>query len=278
MVIQVIEKHLELELSLLLQTIRDRYGYDFGNYARASMIRRIRKYMEAAKTSHISDLIPLFIYDEKAFARFVKEMSVTVTEMFRDPEFFLALREQVLPDLKTFPFIKIWHAGCATGEEAYSMAILLEEEGMLDRCQIYATDFNDSSLDIARRGIYADEQMSLFEGNYRSAGGKDTLESYCSRGYDSIKFNRRLSERITFANHNLVSDGVFGEMNLILCRNVLIYFDNQLQDKVLKLLLDSLRPRGVLCLGRRETLLSSPTAGQLEIVDRNQRIFRKKAL
>lgn len=274
----MIEKHLELELSLLLQTINDRYGYEFDNYARASMIRRIRKYMEAAKARYISDLIPLFIHDEKAFARFVKEMSVTVTEMFRDPDFFLALREQVLPELKTYPFIKIWHAGCAAGEEAYSMAIILEEEGMLDRCQIYATDFNESSLKIARRGIYSEEQMPLYSENYQLAGGKDTLESYCSKGYNSVKFNGRLSEHITFANHNLVSDGVFGEMNLVLCRNVLIYFDNQLQDKVLNLLLDSLRSRGVLCLGRRENLQSSSIAEQLEIVDRKQRIFRKRAL
>lgn len=274
----MIEKHLELELSLLLQTIKNRYGYEFDNYARASMIRRIRKYMKAARTSHISDLIPLFIHDETAFARFVKEMSVTVTEMFRDPDFFLTLREQVLPELKTFPFIKIWHAGCATGEEAYSMAIMMEEEGLLDRCQIYATDFNENSLSIARKGIYSYEQMPLFEENYRLAGGKDKLESFYSSGYDSVKLNGRLSEYITFANHNLVSDGVFGEMNLVLCRNVLIYFDNQLQDKVLNLLLDSLRSRGVLCLGRRENLQFNSTAEHLETVDRNQRIFRKRVL
>ena len=270
------ETYQDLELQLLLDAVKARYGYDFAHYARASMMRRIRKHMSAAKTDRISDLIPLFIHDEAAFAYFVKDMSVTVTEMFRDPDFFQALRKNIIPLLKTFPFIKIWHAGCATGQEAYSMAILLDEENLLDRCQIYATDFNENSLKIARSGIYSDAELPLYEDNYSKSGGYRSLENYCSRGYDSIKFNGRLSEHITFANHNLVSDGVFGEMNLVLCRNVLIYFNNELQDRVLKLLIDSLRSRGILCLGRRENIQFSESSGLLETVDRPQRIFRKK--
>ena len=266
----------ELELNLLMQAIHERYGYEFRNYARASMLRRINKHMDATGVTRISELIPLFLYDEKAFALFVKYMSVTVTEMFRDPEFFLALREKVLPELKTFPFIKIWHAGCATGEEAYSMAILLEEEGILNRCQIYATDYNDVSLNTARNGIYPDKNIQLYEENYQKSGGQRAFSSYYSKGYDSVKFNSRLVEHITFANHNLASDGVFGEMNLILCRNVLIYFNGELQDRVLQMLSESLRSRGYLCLGNRENLQFSSIADQLETVVRNQRIFRKR--
>ncbi|OED44808.1 chemotaxis protein CheR [Endozoicomonas sp. (ex Bugula neritina AB1)] len=270
------EVHQELELSLLLQAVKERYGYEFTHYAKASMIRRIRKYMKVAKAERISDLIPLFIHNETAFSLFVKDMSVTVTEMFRDPEFFHALRTNVIPVLKTFPFVKIWHAGCATGQEAYSMAILLDEENVLDRCQIYATDFNDNSLKIARSGIYPDSDMALYEENYIQSGGCQTLDKYCSRGYDSVKFNGRLAEHITFANHNLVSDGVFGEMNLVLCRNVLIYFNDELQDRVLKLLVNSLRSKGFLCLGRRENIQFSQIANQIDTIDRLQRIFRKK--
>lgn len=270
------ETHQELELDLLLQAVKVRYGYEFAHYAKASMMRRIRKYMKDAKADRISDLIPLFIHDESAFARFVKDMSVTVTEMFRDPEFFQALRKDVIPLLKTFPFVKIWHAGCATGQEAYSMAILLDEENLLDRCQIYATDFNDNSLKIARNGIYSDSEMSLYEENYSQSGGLRELDKYCSRGYDSVKFNGRLAEHITFANHNLVSDGVFGEMNLVLCRNVLIYFNDELQNRVLKLLIDSLRSKGFLCLGRRENIQFSDAVNRLDTIDRSQRIFRKK--
>lgn len=266
----------ELELKLLLQAIEGKYGYEFGNYAKASMVRRIRRHMKAAGTDRISDLIPLFLHDDGAFGNFVKDMSVVVTEMFRDPNFFKALREDIIPILKTYPFIKVWHAGCATGQEAYSMAILLDEEGLLDRSQIYATDFNDIALRHARTGIYPEESLSLYEENYLKSGGKKSLSDYCHRGYESVKFNGRLAEHITFANHNLVTDGVFGEMNLILCRNVLIYFNQELQNRVLNLLVDSLRSRGILCIGRRENLQFSGVIEQLEEIDRSQRIYRKR--
>ncbi|MGI9276635.1 MAG: CheR family methyltransferase [Endozoicomonas sp.] len=264
-----------LELQLLLEAIEKCHSYDFGNYARASLMRRVRRHMESVGVERISELIPLFIHDKAAVSGFVKDMSVSVTEMFRDPEFFLSLRQEIVPLLNTYPFVKIWHAGCATGEEPYSMAILLEEEGLLERCQIYATDFNDEALSRARKGIYSDADMELYEANYQKAGGKKRLEDYCQRGYDSVKFNGRLAQSITFANHNLVTDGVFGEMNLILCRNVLIYFNQELQDRVLELLVNSLQSRGVLCIGRRENIHFSSVRDQLEKIDTRQRIYRK---
>ncbi len=265
-----------LELSLLLEAVEKCYGYDFRNYAKASLLRRVRKYLEQSGSQHISELIPILIHDHRAFLRFVKQMSVPVTEMFRDPDFFQILHTDVIPLLRTYPFIKIWHAGCATGQEVYSMAILLEEEGLLERCQIYATDFNDQALDIARKGIYSSKCLELYETNYEQSGGSGKLSDYIHQMYDSFKFSDHLSEKVTFANHNLVTDGVFGEMNLVLCRNVLIYFNQELQERVLGLLVDSLCPFGVLCIGKRENLRFSPVAEHLDIIDLRQRIYRKK--
>ena len=266
----------ELELRLLLKAISNYYGHDFHDYAKASMMRRVYKHMEKVGIKRISGLIPHFLYDTEAFDDFVRDMSVVVTEMFRDPTFFLAVRNEVVPILKTYPFIKIWHAGCASGQEVYSMAILLEEEGLLDRCQIYATDFNDHALNIARKGIYPQGDMSTYEENYKISGGKGALEHFCRRRYESVKFSDRLTEKITFANHNLVTDGVFGEMNLVFCRNVLIYFNRALQDRVLTLLMDSLVPRGILCIGRRENLIKSAISDQVEPLNNPLRIYRRK--
>lgn len=268
----------DLELDLLLDAVKTRYGYDFRDYAKASMVRRVRKYMDKTGIHHVSELIPLFLHDSRAFYQFVRSLSVVVTEMFRDPEVFKVLREEVVPVLKTYPFVKIWHAGCASGEEVYSMAILLEEEGILDRCQIYATDFNDDALKLAKEGIYPTGNIELYEQNYSLSGGKFQLSDYWVNCYDSIKINSRLVERVTFANHNLVTDGVFGEMNLVMCRNVLIYFNEQLQDRALTLIKDSLCPRGFLCIGRRENLKFSQIRSQLEDVDNALRIYRKLGL
>lgn len=265
----------KLELNLLLEAIQKRYGYDFNDYAKASMIRRVKKYMETVGISKISALIPLFLHDGRAFHGFVKSLSVVVTEMFRDPDVFKTLREEVVPVLKTYPFIKIWHAGCASGQEVYSMAILLEEEGILDRCQIYATDFNDDALKTAKKGIYQAEDIGLYEKNYRLSGGSRELSDYWVSLYDAIKINSRLVERVTFANHNLVTDGVFGEMNLVMCRNVLIYFNEQLQDRALSLINKSLCPRGFLCIGRRENLKFSQIRKRVEDVNNTLRIYRK---
>ncbi len=264
-----------LELELLLQAINKHYGYDFHEYAEASMLRRIDKHLARIDLVHISELIPLLLHDQEAFDRFVKDMSVVVTELFRNPDFFQALRRDVMPILRTYPFIKIWHAGCASGQEVYSMAILLEEEGLLERCQIYATDFNEHALETARQGIYSHSELAVYEQNYQLAGGKGRLSDYYTELYDSVKFSGKLAERITFANHNLVTDGVFGEMNLVLCRNVLIYFNKELQNRVLELLLDSLSSFGVLCIGRRENLRFSSIHHQLEVLDQTQRIYRK---
>ena len=264
-----------LELDLLLRAVQSRYGYDFHDYAKASIIRRVKKHLDEVSVGQISELIPLFLRDSRAFYRFVKSLSVVVTEMFRDPEVFRVLRAEVIPVLKTYPFIKIWHAGCASGQEVYSLAIVLEEEGILDRCQIYATDFNDDALKLARKGIYPAEDIEKYENNYRLGGGKRKAADYWVSRYDSIKINSRLAQRVTFANHNLVTDGVFGEMNLVMCRNVLIYFNEQLQDRALNLINDSLCPRGFLCIGRRESLNFSQVRSQLEDVDNTLRIYRK---
>ena len=267
----------ETELQLLLDAISSYFGYDFHDYARASMLRRIEKYMKKVNVGQISALIPWFLHDREAFQDFVTDMSVVVTDMFRDPDFFLALRQEVIPILKTYPFIKIWHAGCASGQEVYSLAIILQEEGILDRCQIYATDFNEHALDIARKGIYSQKDLPSYETSHFRAGGRKNLSEYCHQQYDSLKFNNQLIRRITFSSHNLVTDGVFGEMNLILCRNVLIYFNQKLQEKVLKLLLDSLTSRGILCIGRRENLRFNASYQRLEVMNRAQRIFRMKS-
>ena len=264
-----------LELDLLLRAVQSRYGYDFHDYAKASIIRRVKKHLDEVGAGQISELIPLFQRDSRAFYRFVKSLSVVVTEMFRDPEVFRVLRAEVIPVLKTYPFIKIWHAGCASGQEVYSLAIVLEEEGILDRCQIYATDFNEDALKLARKGIYPAEDIDKYENNYRLGGGQRKAADYWVSRYDSIKINSRLAQRVTFANHNLVTDGVFGEMNLVMCRNVLIYFNEQLQDRALNLINDSLCPRGFLCIGRRESLNFSQVRRQLEDVDNTLRIYRK---
>lgn len=269
------EKEL-LEFSLLLEAIAKHYGYNFHDYAEESLFRRIKKHIKVNDYPSISSLIPLFLHNRKAFFQFIEQVSVPVTEMFRDPDFFQALRLKVIPFLKAYPFIKIWHAGCATGQEVYSMAVILEEEGLLGRCRIYATDFNESALTTARSGIFTNECLDLYEKNYKESGGNGKLSDYYHKKYNSIKFHDRMLEKITFANHNLVTDGVFGEMNLILCRNVLIYFNRDLQDRVLNIFTDSLCHFGFLCTGKRENISFSPASEKLDVVDRENRIFRKK--
>ena len=267
-----------LEIRLLLDAVKQHYGYDFHDYAPASLKRRIREFRDDIGCEQISDLIPRVLHDASAFALLLRHMSVTVTEMFRDPAFFMKLRDEVIPWLKTWPFIKIWHAGCATGEEVYSMAILLDEAGILDRAQIYATDLNEESLQIARRGIYRTEKLPQYEENYMKSGGEGLLSNYYHQRYSSLKFHRRLSANMTFANHNLVTDGVFGEMHLIICRNVLIYFNRDLKNRVFQLFNSSLCPKGMLCLGTRESIRFTDIDPFYETVDIYQKIYRKKAV
>ncbi len=265
----------EVEIDMLLQGIRTRYGYDFAHYSRASLRRRLERALAQTRLTHFSQLLDRLFHDEQCFDEFLKIMSISVTEMFRDPDFYQAIRARVVPLLKTYPFIKIWHAGCATGEEVYSMALLLHEEGFLDRARIYATDFNKHSLDTAANGVYSARQMTAYADNYRLAGGKGQFPDYYSDGYELAKFKEFLKERIIFSYHNLVTDGVFGEMNIICCRNVLIYFDKTLQDQVLRKFSESLRHGGFLCLGNRESLNFTAIKPLFATVDKLQRIYQK---
>lgn len=264
-----------MEIDMLLNGIRSRYGYDFTHYSRASLKRRLQRALAQTGAAHFTELLDRLFHDDKCFDEFLKTMSVTVTEMFRDPAFYCAVREHVVPVLKTYPFVKIWHAGCATGEEVYSMALLLHEEGFLERAQIYATDFNKHSLDAAANGVYSAKQVAASVADYREAGGKGVFSDYFSDGYELAKFKDFLKKRITFSYHNLVTDGVFGEMNMICCRNVLIYFDKTLQDQVLSKFAESLRYGGFLCLGNKESLNFSGVMPLFAPTDKKQRIYRK---
>ena len=264
-----------IEIDLLLEGILRRFGYDFRHYARASLKRRLRRRLKLSGMEHISQMLPAMMHDEAFFDTFLKDMSITVTEMFRDPQFYQEVRQRVIPVLKTYPFVKIWHAGCATGEEIYSLAIVLEEEGFLKRAQIYATDFNTHSLEVAREGIYPLDKIQQFTANYNRAGGVTSFADYYHARYAAAKMDERLRRNTTFAYHNLVTDGVFGEMNLIVCRNVLIYFDRTLQDHVLRLFFDSLCRRGFLCLGTKETPEFSGLASGFEQLSSKARICRR---
>jgi chemotaxis protein methyltransferase CheR len=267
-----------IEIELLLEAIYRRYGYDFRHYARASIRRRVRHLL--AKTGHttISEMIPSLLYDTAFSQSLLHEFSITVTEMFRDPSFYRSLREQVVPYLKTYPFVRIWHAGCATGEEVYSVAIVLQEEGLYNRATIFATDFNDAALNRAQEGIYDLRSIRQYAENYQRAGGTDSLAAYYHAQYKSAIMGQSLKRNITFANHNLVTDSVFSEVHLIVCRNVLIYFDRTLQDRVLRVFADSLSYGGFLCLGSKETLQFSEVQGLFEVVDEREKIYQKRTM
>lgn len=267
-----------IEVNVLLQAIFDRYGYDFRNYARASIERRARLFARKNGYDYISELIPKILRDEILFEQLLKEFSITVTELFREPLSYKELKEKVFPILKTYPFIKIWHAGCATGEEVYSLAILLKEEGLYEKATIYATDFNDEALEIARQGIYPLENMKTFISNYMQAGGSDVLSNYYFAKHDSVIFDKSLIKNVMFANHNLATDSVFGEMNLIMCKNVMIYFDKELQNRVLNMFNESLIHGGFLCLGNKESLMFSEVQDKFDIVDNVEKIYKKKAV
>ncbi|MBV1879157.1 MAG: protein-glutamate O-methyltransferase CheR [Pseudomonadales bacterium] len=265
----------EIEINVLLEAIRLRYDYDFSNYARASLKRRIQNLLLKEKLEMPYQLIPRILYEEEIFNRFLAEMSVTVTELFRDPASFHALAEHVFPRLESYAYFKIWHAGCATGEEVYSLAILLEEAGLLDKARIYATDYNKQSLKTAEHGIFPAADIKQYHHAYKKAGGKKQLAHYYTHQYDAIKFKDSLKKNITFAYHNLVKDGIFGEMHLILCRNVMIYFDRELQNHTFTLFNNSLARKGFLSLGSKETLAYSVIDAEFETCCKSNRIFRK---
>jgi chemotaxis protein methyltransferase CheR len=266
----------KLEVNLLLDAIYHYYGHDFRNYVRASIHRRIDNILGMSGCKTVSELISRVLHEPAFFEQVLSEFSITVTEMFRDPGQFLFLRKTVLPYLKSYPSLKVWHAGCSTGQEAYSLSILMEEENLWKRVVIYATDFNDTALDIAKKGIYGLEDVKRYTKNYQAAGGKRSFSEYYHAEYDAMKMRQRLKDPITFANHNLAVDWVFSETQLILCRNVLIYFDKKLQDRVLNLFYESLAENGFLCLGSRESLLFSSVKDKFITLDKNYKVFQKK--
>lgn len=265
----------ELELRLLLDAVYSHYGYDFRDYAVASLRRRVWNVVRDEKLLSISGLQERILRDPECLERFLLAVSVNVTSMFRDPEFFLAFRERVIPVLRTYPFLRIWHAGCSTGEEVYSMAILLQEEGLYDRCRIYATDMNEAVLRQAKEGIFPLAQMELYGANHRAAGGKRPLSDYYTSAYGSAIFRAALRDNILFSQHNLAIDGSFNEFNVILCRNVMIYFNKTLQNRVHELMYDSLSVFGVLGLGSKESLRFTPHEKDYEQLAPGIKLYRR---
>ncbi len=268
--------NIDIEIPLLLEAIFQKYGYDFRNYSKAHIKRRLIHRMAIDKLDSISIIQDKILRDKHFFVKLLEDLSINVTEMFRDPDFYSSFRENIIPNLRTYPFIKIWHAGCATGEEVYSLAILLKEEKLLDRCQIYATDFNRKVLEIAKLGIYPTKELDKFERNYHNSGGSGKLSDHYTIKYGSIKFDQTLTKKVVFADHNLVTDDVFAEVNLILCRNVLIYFNRDLQAKVVNLFRKSLSSSGFLCLGTKESLRFTSQESNFLEIDSKQRIFKKR--
>lgn len=266
----------DIAVELFLQAIQMKYGYDFSEYSRAHIKRRIKTRLVKSGIANTFELIHQIVEDEAFFKEVLLDFSINVTEMFRDPNFFKYLREQVVPVLESYPQIKIWHAGCSSGEEVYSMAILMKECGLYDRCQIYATDFNDKILQQAKSGIYPLESIKDYTKNYIQAGGTESFSDYYLAKYDSAILESDLRKKVTFAQHNLVTDGSFGEMHLIMCRNVLIYFDRGLQNRVNRLFFDSLTKGGFLCLGSKETLTYTDVADEFTTVSETYKVYKKK--
>jgi chemotaxis protein methyltransferase CheR len=267
----------ELEIELLLEGVYRRYGFDFREYAPASLRRRLWRRVYGEHLDTISQLTDLLLHEPAAMERLLLDLSINVTAMFRDPTFYVALREKVLPQLHTYPFTRIWAAGCSTGEEVYSLAILLQEEGLYERTRIYATDINDSVLDRARAGVFALDKMQQYTQNYIKAGGKRAFSEYYVAAYDGAQFSRSLVENVVFAQHNLAMDRTFNEFNLILSRNVMIYFDKALQDRVHRLFYDSLDTFGILALGHKESISFTPHEQGYETLDAAERLYRKVA-
>lgn len=264
-----------IEMPLLAEAMFQRYGYDFRGYAAASLKRRMHHAMQAEGVKTISALQERVLHDAEAMARFLDIVSVDVTAMFRDPLFYRALRDKVAPALRALPHVRIWHAGSSTGEEVYSMAILLHEEGLLEKSQLYATDLNQRVLVRAKGGIFSLRHMQEYTANYQKTSGKGEFSQYYTAKHDSAILRDFLRGNIVWAQHNLVSDGSFNEFQMILCRNVMIYFGRPLQDRVHRLIYDSLAVNGVLCLGHGESLQFTPYEKSYEAVDRVEKIYRK---
>lgn len=264
-----------LEVELLLEAIYRQYGFDFRSYAYASVRRRIWKRIRAEGLATISGLQERVLHDVQVMERLLLDLSVNVTSMFRDPDFYRIFRGEVVPRLRTYPFIRLWHAGCSTGEEVLSMAILLEEEGLYQRARIYATDMNEVVLQRARTGILPLDRMQEYTENYIRAGGTRAFSEYYTARYDGALFAPSLFANVVFSQHNLATDRSFSEFNVILCRNVLIYFDRSLQARVHGLFYESLAMFGVLGLGSKETLRFSEFEPCYEPVSRTEKLYRK---
>jgi chemotaxis protein methyltransferase CheR len=265
----------QIELQLILEAIYLKYGYDFRHYSKASIRRRVASRFMKSKFTSMAQMQNQILNDPNFFQSLLLDLTVNVTEMFRDPSFYLALRKNVIPLLKTYPFIKIWHAGCATGEEVYSMAILLKEEGLLHKSIIYATDINEMVLLKAREGIYSIDRIKAYTQNYQQSGGSESFSNYYTAKYDAAIINASLKKNIVFSQHNLATDNVFGEMHLILCRNVLIYFNRDLQDRVIGLFHDSLIRKGILALGSKESIRFTRARDQFSELVGPEKIYQK---
>ncbi len=266
------------EVNILLQDIKKKYGYDFLQYSSASVKRRINRLIDFDHFPSFAEFRYEILKDENYFERFLQEFTVNVTEMFRDPTFYNALRDKVLPQLATYPHIKIWHAGCSTGEEVYSMAILLKEEGLLDRSLIYATDINQSVIESAKSGIFPLQSMKLNTENYLAAKGKSDFSDYYTAAYGNALFDESLKKKMVFSIHNLVTDQSFNEFHLIICRNVLIYFNQELQNRAFCLFNESLGNNGFLALGSKESLMFSSCKDKYVDVNKKEKIWKKKAV
>ncbi len=267
----------DIEVALLLEAIYRRYGFDFRQYAPASLRRRLWRRAHAEGLQTISGLQEKLLHDSDSMERLLLDLSINVTAMFRDPQFYVAFRTKVVPQLHTYPFTRVWVAGCSTGEEVYSLAILLHEEGLYERARIYATDINESVLERARAGVFPIDKMQEYTQNYIKAGGVRAFSEYYLAAYDGAQFQRSLVENVVFAQHNLVSDRSFNEFNVIVCRNVMIYFDRALQSRVHALFYESLANLGFLALGQKEAIQFSPYEDRYEELDMVEKLYRKVA-
>jgi chemotaxis protein methyltransferase CheR len=264
-----------IEIELLLEAIHRRYGFDFREYAQASLKRRLWRRIHAEHLTSVSGLQEKVLHDPACMERLLLDLSINVTSMFRDPTFYNAFRDKAIPLLRTYPFSRVWVAGCSTGEEVYSLAILLDEEGLYERARIYATDINEAVIERARLGVFPLDKMQEYTQNYIRAGGKRAFSEYYNAAYDGAQFDRSLIRNVVFAQHNLVSDRSFNEFHAIVCRNVMIYFDRSLQDKVHGLFHESLATFGVLALGHKESIKFTRFATSYEELDADERLYRK---
>lgn len=268
---------LKLEVRLLTTAIYERYGYDFRDYSYPSLKRRILKRVYGEGTQTVAGLLEKVLHDTECMQRLLQDLSINVTAMFRDPTFYIAFRQKVVPLLRTYPFIRIWHAGCSTGEEVYSMAILLTEEGLYNRCRIYATDINEPVLERAKTGIFPLSTMQENTTNYQQAGGHLAFSDYYTARYDHAIFRAELRENLVFAQHNLVTDASFNVFNVVICRNVLIYFNNALQERVHQLFLASMEPFGILGLGKKESIKYTSVVDSYDAIDDEERLYRRSS-